>query len=121
VNVRRGVWRARLLPLLERPGEVQRIALGARGPMTGLASALRNGQTRLPAGRWDIAARELDTPVDGHSYAVFASYLGPALRVEEPNRFPGYDPLTVAVELPAPDAWPRRARNLRSVGGGRVR
>jgi hypothetical protein len=115
------VWIGRLAPLMERPGEAARVLLCAGPSARAQCHNLRSGKYRIPEGRWDFVSRELDQPIDGNTHGVWARYLGPLVRAEDPRTVRGVDPLAVAVELPAPAEWPRRARNLRSVGDGRVR
>lgn len=68
-----GTWEARLLPLMERPGEW---ALVHETPSAGSARSARqqlvDGRFSVPQGEWEFTARKTNKGGE-----VYARYLGP--------------------------------------------
>ena len=70
-----GVWRDRLEPLMDRPGEWARVyeaALNSRGTIMG---HMKHRRYVYPEGRWEFTTRT--NPDDPTRYYLYARYLGP--------------------------------------------
>lgn len=71
----RTLWRDRLLPVMERPGQWARVWEMSHGSAWQVTAQLRRGIKPTPPGRWEFATR---TSTDDSSKAyVYARYLGP--------------------------------------------
>lgn len=72
-----GIWEQRLAPLLERPNTWARVHEASKGTVHGQVSVLKRRKVRIPEGRFEFCARN----VDGNTAYIYARYLGP----EEPS------------------------------------
>lgn len=66
------VWPQRLEPLKQKPGQWARIKTGSPASMYSMAGNLRNGQVKVPSGRWEFRSHKINENTGG----LWARYLG---------------------------------------------
>lgn len=82
---RGGIWKERLVPFIEKPGEWGRIPGDFSRDIVGqLQASARGGRAArysIPPGRWQFSGRSMPDVASGH-VALWVRYLGPAETTE---------------------------------------